>query len=98
MRWGRGDPLRGEAAARVLDGLIPATLPAELRELLISRAEGNPFFLEELVGELIDAGVLEKRDGEWVLGPQQVAFAIHATVHAVPAARIDRLPATEKAA
>ena len=92
------DPLPAGEAARMLDEIVPAVLPDKLRELVISRAEGNPFFLEELVGELVDAGVLEKRDGEWVLGERQVDFPMPDTVHAVLAARIDRLPPTEKAA
>ena len=105
--WGAGrrnatvmwlDPLPADDAARMLDEMVPAVLPDELRELLIARADGNPFFLEELVGELVDAGVLEKRDGEWVLGARQLDFPMPDTVHAVLAARIDRLPPTEKAA
>jgi len=105
--WGAGkrnatamwlDSLPAQEASRMLDEMLPAVLPAELRELVIDRAEGNPFFLEELVGELVDAGVLEKRDGEWTLGTHQLDFTMPDTVHAVLAARIDRLPATEKAA
>jgi hypothetical protein len=92
------DPLPADDAARMLDEMVPAVLPDELRELLIARADGNPFFLEELVGELVDAGVLEKRDGEWVLGARQLDSPMPDTVHAVLAARIDRLPPTEKAA
>ena len=105
--WGAGkrnatsmwlDPLPAQEASRMLDEMLPAVLPTELRELVIDRAEGNPFFLEELVGELVDAGVLEKRDGAWTLGTHQLDFTMPDTVHAVLAARIDRLPATEKAA
>jgi len=105
--WGAGrrnatvmwlDPLPAGEARRMLDEMVPAVIPAELRDLLIARAEGNPFFLEELVGELVDAGVLEKSDGEWALGAQQADFTMPDTVHAVLAARIDRLPPTEKAA
>ncbi|MBM2822732.1 MAG: zinc-ribbon protein, partial [Thermoleophilia bacterium] len=105
--WGAGrrnatvmwlDPLPAKEASQMLDEMLPAVLPDELRELVIERADGNPFFLEELVGELADAGVLEKRDGAWALGAQQVNFTMPDTVHAVLAARIDRLPAPEKAA
>jgi len=105
--WGAGrrnatvmwlDPLPAPEASRMLDEMLPTVLPDELRELVIDRAEGNPFFLEELVGELLDAGVLEKQDGEWRLGTHQLDFTMPDTVHAVLAARIDRLPATEKAA
>ena len=91
-------PLPAGEASRMLDEMIPAALPTGLREEVVQRAEGNPFFLEELVGELIDAGVLEKRDGKWVLGTQEPEFTMPDTVHAVLAARIDRLPPTEKSA
>jgi predicted ATPase len=39
--------------------------PDELRDLLVERAEGNPFFIEEGIKMLIDAGVIEKSTGHW---------------------------------
>lgn len=104
--WGTGrrnatllwlNPLLGSAVAQLLQEKLPQ-LPDELRDLLIERAGGNPFFLEELVGELVDSGVLVESDEGWVVGRPDAAFAMPDTVHAVLAARIDRLPATEKAA
>ena len=92
------DPLPAREAARMLDEMLSAVLPRELRERVVEKADGNPFFLEELVGALADSGVLERRDGDWALGEQQVDFSMPDTVHAVLAARMDRLPATEKAA
>jgi class 3 adenylate cyclase len=92
------EPLGAEAAAEMLDGLLAVELPPELRELVVSRAEGNPFFVEELVGALVDAGVLERRDGAWAAGELPAGFTVPDSVHAVLAARIDRLPPTEKAA
>ena len=105
--WGAGrrnaatiwlEPLPERETSRLLDGLLAVELPSELRELVVRRAEGNPFFVEELVGELLDAGVLERRDGEWALGERRPGFTVPDTVHAVLSARMDRLPATEKAA
>ena len=104
--WGSGkrnttllwlDPLPVAAVSRLLDDKLPA-LPEELRELLVERADGNPFFLEELVGELVDSGVLVQSEHGWVAGPYDAEFAMPDTVHAVLAARIDRLPPLEKAA
>jgi class 3 adenylate cyclase len=104
--WGTGkrnatllwlDPLPVAAVSQLLEEKLPA-LPAELRELLVERADGNPFFLEELVGELADSGVLVESDGGWVVARDAGAFAMPDTVHAVLAARIDRLPPAEKAA
>jgi class 3 adenylate cyclase/tetratricopeptide (TPR) repeat protein len=66
-----------------------------LRQLLIERADGNPFFLEENVRALVDDGLLVGEAGRY--RPARV-FQPHvpATVQAVLAARIDRLPADEK--
>jgi len=105
--WGAGrrnaatiwlDPLPEHQTFRLLDELLAVELPSELRELVVRRAEGNPFFVEELVGELLDAGVLERKDGKWALGERRPEFTVPDTIHAVLSARMDRLPATEKAA
>jgi class 3 adenylate cyclase len=104
--WGTGkrnttvlwlDPLSVDAVAQLLEEKLPE-LPEELRDLLVDRADGNPFFLEELVGELVDSGVLVQSEDGWVVGRHDPDFAMPDTVHAVLAARIDRLPASEKAA
>jgi class 3 adenylate cyclase len=104
--WGSGkrnttmlwlDPLSVAAVSQLLDEKLPL-LPDDLRELLVARADGNPFFLEELVGELVDSGVLVQSDEGWEVGRYDRDFAMPDTVHAVLAARIDRLPPGEKAA
>ena len=41
------------------------TLPADLERCCSTAAEGNPFFLEELVRSLADAGALQHDDGGW---------------------------------
>jgi class 3 adenylate cyclase/tetratricopeptide (TPR) repeat protein len=105
--WGGGmrnasllwlEPLRAEYAAEMVDALLAASLPQSLREMIVERAEGNPFFVEELIGTLIDRGVLERRDGGWSVNELPTAFEIPDTVQAVVAARMDLLPAAEKAA
>jgi tetratricopeptide (TPR) repeat protein len=63
---------------------------------VLSRAEGNPLFLEELLGTLIERGAL--REGEWEQAPAVGETIVPDTVHAVLAARIDLLPAPEKGA
>ncbi|MGH3133823.1 MAG: ATP-binding protein, partial [Gaiellaceae bacterium] len=105
--WGAGrrnattiwlEPLRAESTSRMLDELLSIELPTAIGELVVERAEGNPFFLEELVGELVDAGVLERHDGSWRTRELPEGFSVPDSVHAVLAARIDRLPPPEKAA
>jgi hypothetical protein len=82
----------------MLDELLAVELPPELRELVVDRADGNPFFLEELVGELVDSGVLVRSDAGFVVDRDDADVAMPDTVHAVLAARIDRLPPAEKEA
>src|SRR5207245_3755795 len=47
------EALSSEDAVRMLDELLGGTLPSGLREVVVQRAEGNPFFVEELLGTLI---------------------------------------------
>ena len=51
----------------MLDELLGVEVPDDISNSSSSRAEGNPFFVEELVGELVDVGVLERSDGAWAL-------------------------------
>jgi class 3 adenylate cyclase/tetratricopeptide (TPR) repeat protein len=92
------EPLRAEHAAAMVDGLLGAELPAGMRHEIVARAEGNPFFVEELISTLIDHGVLARCNGSWAVTDAQAKFDIPDTVHAVVAARIDLLPRAEKAA
>jgi predicted ATPase len=67
-----------------------------LKQLLIARTEGNPFFLEESVRTLIETGVLVGGPGAYCLAQALPTIQVPATVQAVLAARIDRLPSEEK--
>ena len=64
--------------------------------LLIERTEGNPFFLEESVRTLVETGVLVGEPGAYRLAQALPTIQVPATVQAVLAARIDRLPPEEK--
>ena len=69
---------------------------APLTPLLIARTEGNPFFLEESVRTLVETGILVGEPGAYRLAQSLDTFHVPATVQAVLAARIDRLPPEEK--
>src|SRR5207249_1620698 len=69
---------------------------AALTPLLIARTEGNPFFLEESVRTLVETGVLVGAPGAYRLARPLEGLQVPATVQAVLAARIDRLPPEEK--
>ena len=69
---------------------------APLKQRLIARTEGNPFFLEESVRALVETGVLAGAPGSYRLVQPLQGLQVPATVQAVLAARIDRLPPEEK--
>ncbi len=92
------ETLSSEDAVRMLDELLGGTLPPGLREVVVQRAEGNPFFVEELLGTLIDRRLLERQNGSWHLSELPVDFAVPDTVQAVVAARVDLLDPGEKQA
>ena len=66
-------------------------LPRATRILITSTAEGNPFFIEEIVRSLIDEGAVESRDGRLHVTEMIHAVVIPATIQEVIMARIDRL-------
>lgn len=92
------EPLGAAAAEALVDTLLSTQLPPRVRELVVERAEGNPFFVEEVLASLIDAGVLERANGGWRAQALPAGFEIPDTVQAVLAARIDLLGEADKAA
>src|SRR5262245_2123714 len=90
-------PLPPGSAEAVLDALLgpdPSLLP--LKRLLIARTEGSAVFLEESVRTLRETGVLVGERGAYRLGQALPTIQVPATVQAVLAARIDRLPSEDK--
>jgi class 3 adenylate cyclase/tetratricopeptide (TPR) repeat protein len=93
----RLDPLQPASAEEFLHALLgddPSLAP--LKQLLIARTEGNPFFLEESVRTLIEIGILGGTPGAHRLLQPLQGMPVPATVQAVLAARIDRLPPEDK--
>ncbi|MGH8071248.1 MAG: ATP-binding protein, partial [Candidatus Entotheonellia bacterium] len=93
----RLDPLPPATAEELLASLLgqeARLMP--LKRVLIERTEGNPFFLEESVRTLVETGALAGEPGAYQLAQALPTIHVPATVQAVLAARIDRLPAEEK--
>jgi tetratricopeptide (TPR) repeat protein len=65
----------------------------DFRKRILAKAEGNPFYLEEIFRSLIDSGVLDQRSGTWELAQDGPTLAIPDTVQAVISSRLDRLEA-----
>ena len=106
--WGGGrrsfsavflDPLEPEDTSRLVSLLLEvADLPPDLHARIVDRTGGNPFFVEEILRQLIDEGRI-LRDGEgWRAEAGLTAVQIPDTVQAVLAARIDLLGPDEKRA
>ena len=71
-------------------------LPIELVETVAKNAEGNPFYLEELIKVLIEDGVIVKGEEVWQIVPQRLTqVRVPATLTGVLQARLDRLPPRE---
>jgi predicted ATPase len=87
-------PTSADAFLHVLLGDDPSL--ASLAPLLITRTQGNPFFLEESARTLVETGVLVGEPGACRLVRPLEGLQVPTTVQAVLAARIDRLPPEEK--
>jgi DNA-binding SARP family transcriptional activator len=90
------EPLTAEESRLLLRSLTGGLQPA-LEQLVLPRAEGNPFFIEELVSSLIDRGALV-REGRRLVMREAAAPELPDSIHAVVAARIDLLDEPERAA
>jgi class 3 adenylate cyclase/tetratricopeptide (TPR) repeat protein len=93
----RLDPLPPVSAEAFLQALLGDDLSlTPLKRLLIARTQGNPFFLEETVRTLVETGVLVGERGAYRLAQPVESLQVPATVQAILAARIDRLPPEDK--
>ena len=106
--WGGGrrnvssislDPLTSEESDRLIELLLSVDdLPPAVHARILERAEGNPFFLEEIVRHLIDEGSIVRDGRRWHAAADIGDVQIPDTVQAVLAARIDLLDPIEKRA
>jgi predicted ATPase len=93
----RIDPLPTESAEELLRDLLGDDIALQpFKRRLVERTEGNPFFLEEIVRTLVETKVLSGARGAYRLTKALEEILVPATVQAVLAARIDRLPVEEK--
>jgi tetratricopeptide (TPR) repeat protein len=89
--------LSRDDSVRLLQNLLQwEELPAETRRLILEKAEGNAFFLEEVLRSLIDAGMLLLQGDRLVVTQAIQELQIPDSLQGVIMARIDRLPQHEK--
>jgi class 3 adenylate cyclase len=90
-------PLTQDDSQELIQNLLAVdALPSGFREVVLSKAEGNPFFVEEVIRMLIDQADLVPEDGHWRATRDLTALEIPDTLQAVLTARIDRLPEEAK--
>jgi ABC-type oligopeptide transport system substrate-binding subunit len=106
--WGEGqsfhrqlalEPLSKWDSRRLVAEILQkvAEVPQALRDLIVAGAEGNPFFIEELVKMLVEDGVIVKEEEQWrVLPSRLVDVRVPPTLTGVLQARLDRLPLEER--
>jgi class 3 adenylate cyclase/tetratricopeptide (TPR) repeat protein len=104
--WGAGlrnsmtmrlDPLSAEASSELVEGLLNSDKsPVEVRQLVLARCEGNPFFVEEVLRQLIDLGLLRQADSEWVADPGLAQVELPDNIYGVLSARLDLLTPQER--
>ena len=86
----------GGALATALLQRLPL-VPSALRELLASRAEGNPYYMEELLRRLLDDGVIRRDGVQWQVDEQRLTrLRLPTTLVGLLQARLDALPDAER--
>ena len=89
--------LSADDSVRMAAAVLAANeLPEELRRLVGGKAEGNPFYVEELVKSLEESGALRRVGSSLALARPVIELAIPDTIHDIIAARIDRLAEAPK--
>jgi adenylate cyclase len=84
---------QSEALFDAFFGPSAGRLPTRLRELIVTRAGGNPFHLEEVIRSLIAAGVLVQEDtGCWTCTADVATVEVPPTLQGLLLSRVDRLP------
>jgi class 3 adenylate cyclase/ketosteroid isomerase-like protein len=89
--------LDAAAATRLAANVLGAdALPAAVAGRVLATSEGNPLFLGELVRMLVDEGALKREGDQWTAGVDLAALDMPPTIHALLAARIERLRAEDR--
>ncbi len=87
-------PLSHIDSAQLMHNLLEIEdLSPRMQEMIVHKAEGNPFFLEEIVRALIDGGAVvhDPATGRWRVTAQIETISIPDTIQGVIIARVDRL-------
>jgi ABC-type oligopeptide transport system substrate-binding subunit/tetratricopeptide (TPR) repeat protein len=106
--WGEGqafhrrlglEPLTRRNTRRLLHEILRKVedVPETLSDLVVAGAEGNPFFVEELIKMLVEDGVIVKGEERWRVEPSRLSeVRVPPTLRGVLQARLDRLPVEDR--
>jgi class 3 adenylate cyclase/tetratricopeptide (TPR) repeat protein len=104
--WSAGDGairielgrLTQDETKEIAEHLLGITeLDERIRARIVEAAEGNPLFVEQLLSMMVDDGVIVFEDGAWRPSAAIADVAVPPTIHALLAARLDRLAADDRA-
>ena len=89
----RLEPLTSEDTRTLVANLLEIeSLPSDTRDLILAKAEGNPFFVEEVIRMLIDRGAIRREADRWIATASVAGVEIPDTLQGLLLERIDRLP------
>lgn len=92
------EPLSEAECRELVSNLLDrAPLPPAAETRIAGAAEGNPLFAEELVAMLVDDALLTREGDRWVASSNLSDLPVPSTIHALLAARLESLPADERA-
>jgi class 3 adenylate cyclase len=93
----RLDPLSTDQTRSLVANLLEIeSLPQAARDLILAKAEGNPFFVEEVIRMLIDRGAIQREGDRWIATASVANVEIPDTLQGLLLERIDRLPAESR--
>ena len=92
------EPLSEAECRELISNLLGrAPLPPAAESRIAGAAEGNPLFAEEFVAMLVDDALLTREGDHWVASSDLTELPVPSTIHALLAARLEGLPADERA-
>ena len=85
------EQLSTSTSAELVGAILDGDVVPELRDLILTRAAGNPLFMEELTYNLLDNGSIQKKDDRFILAQDVSRLQVPDTIQGIIAARMDRL-------
>jgi len=86
----------GESRRLVSELLAIDNLPDSVRDMILSKSEGNPFFIEEVIRSLMERGLVYKANDKWIADDNIIAVQVPDTIQSIVLERVDRLEAEAK--